>query len=297
MNYKTKLFTKTIGLGISLIIGFSGAIAFASPPSEMHITSDGIFSATNVVVFQKSGTTILFSRVTWADTFVRVTVLVNGATIISKDHGEKATMEDINEGDILRIEGPISSSGSGLIVSAKKIIDTSLQVESKIVSGMVKSIDYGKLLFVLPNKIFGQGTTIIIATSTSIQKGVRSINLSEIVPGDKILSVSGAYDYPTDRLVASNVRVNQDQSIFTPHNFQGTLKSISGTTLPISCVVTVNGVDHTVYVPSGSEILNNQKSQTRLSRFIVGDTVRFYGAIRQTNLTEVDASVLRDINF
>ena len=34
-----------------------------------------------------------------------------------------------------------------------------------------------------------------------------------------------------------------------------------------------------------------------LRALAAGDTVRFYGAIRQTNLQEIDAGIIRNLNF
>jgi tRNA(Ile2) C34 agmatinyltransferase TiaS len=44
-------------------------------------------------------------------------------------------------------------------------------------------------------------------------------------------------------------------------------------------------------------VLNNAKKKTTLSRFVVGDTVRMYGSIRQNNLSEIDVDTIRDLAF
>ena len=119
----------------------------------------------------------------------------------------------------------------------------------------------------------------------------------DITAGDKILSVAGLYDYPSNTLTASNVEVFQSKTIFKPRNFEGTLKSISGTTLPVSLVVTVGSTDYTIYLNEKASVLKNNKKPTTLTRFVVGDTVRAYGSIRETNLTEIDAEIVRDTNF
>lgn len=89
----------------------------------------------------------------------------------------------------------------------------------------------------------------------------------------------------------------QDKSIFVERNFQGTLKSVSTVVLPATLVVTVGATDYTVYLADSSSVLRNNRKPTTLSRFVVGDTVRFYGAIRETNFEEIDAEVVRDLNF
>ena len=85
--------------------------------------------------------------------------------------------------------------------------------------------------------------------------------------------------------------------MFAPRNFEGTLKSISGTTLPATLVVTVSGTDYTVYLAKTTVVLKKNRSAATLGRFVVDDTVRFYGAIRQANFTEIDAEIVRDLNF
>lgn len=291
---KNTTFLRGAGLAVILFISLSASSAHASAPSDIHITSDGKFTATNVIVFQKASNNVFFTRVTWSDTFLRVTILTHADTVITKAHGEKATGGEVSEGDILQVEGVLSSGNGGLIVDAKKVIDTSLQIESKVVSGTVKSVSGSS--FVLPNKVFGDTTTVLVGTST-IQKGVRNIAVSDLRAGDKILSVEGAYNYSTNALSATSIRVYQDQAVFLQRNFQGILKSLSGTTLPITATIAVDGANYTVSFASGTTILNNAKTAASLSRFVVGDTVRFYGSIRPTNLTEIDASVFRDINF
>ena len=140
-------------------------------------------------------------------------------------------------------------------------------------------------------------TTVRVGASTPIKKGARSVLFTDIAVGDKVLSVSGTYDYETGVLTATALEIFQDKTIFTPRNFEGTLKSISGTTLPATLVVTVAGTDYTVYLAKGASVLKKNRSAATLGRFVVDDAVRFYGAIRQANFTEVDAEVVRDLNF
>src|SRR3989344_5443867 len=88
---------------------FAAAPAFAASLSELHITAEGKFSAKNVVVLQKSGTT-LFCRGTWGNAFVRITVLTTPDTIpalILRNHGGTTTVDEIRQGDLLLVEGPL----------------------------------------------------------------------------------------------------------------------------------------------------------------------------------------------
>ena len=93
------------------------------------------------------------------------------------------------------------------------------------------------------------------------------------------------------------MEVYQDKAVFKAQNFQGTLKSLSGTALPASAVITVGKSDYTVYLPASAKVMSKNRAATTLQRFTAGDTVRFYGSIRQTNLQEIDAEILRNLNF
>ena len=270
-------------------------LAGAADSSELHITPQGTLSATNLTLLQKSGTN-LFTRAYWGNAFVRVTVLIGTSTAIVKNHGEKAGVTDIAQGQLLDVDGSLSSGADSLIVNAANIRVLSLVTESKTIGGKVQSINSSALSFVLPNATFG-ATTVVVPAPVPITKGARSIEFGDLAAGDKILSASGTYDYSTNTLMARSVEVFQDKTMFTPRNFQGTLKSISGTALPVTAVITVGGTDYTVYLTTKASVLKNNKSAASLARFVVGDTVRFYGGIRPTNFTEIDADIIRDLNF
>lgn len=267
---------------------------FASA-SEIHITPSGEFSVKGLSITQKAGPN-LFTRASWGLTFIRVTVLINASTVIVKNHGEKATLEDIKDGQLLDVEGTIVTGGESLIINATRIRNTSLLRESKTISGAVKAVDREGSTFALPDASLGV-VTVSVPAGTSVKKGKRSIPFGDIKAGDKVLSVSGTYDYQTGTLTATAIEIFQDTLIFKPRNFEGTLKSISGTTLPATLVVTVGSTDYTVYLAQKALVLKKNRVTTTLGRFVVDDTVRFYGAIRQTNFTEIDAEIVRDLNF
>ncbi len=263
--------------------------------SELHILPSGEFSVKGLSVFQKSGPN-LFTRASWGNAFIRVVVLVSSSTAIAKNHGEKAAIDDIKEGQILDVDGTLAASGDNMIVNATRIRNTSLLRESKTISGLVRTIDTEAPSFVLPNASLGT-TTVIVGGSIPIKKGARGVAFSDIKVGDKVLSVSGTYDYQTGILAATALEIFQDTAMFKPRNFEGTLKSISGTMLPATFVVTVGGTDYTVFLTKQTSVLKKNRSAATLGRFVVDDAVRFYGAIRQTNFTEIDAEIVRDLNF
>lgn len=281
-------------LTIGLLFALTPIAAFAGPASDIHFSADGKFTATNLVVYQKAGNN-LFCRGVWGSAFVRLVVLANPQTLIYKDHGEKALVSDISEGDYIDVQGTLATGADSILITATYIKDTALQTDAKTLSGTVLSVDTSARTLIINEKTYGK--TTVLASRATITKGVRSIALGDIKAGDKILSVAGTYDHSANSIDASSVDVYQDSAIFTARNFEGTLKSISGSTLPVTLVVNVGGTDYTVYAPAGTAVLKKNRAEASLSRYLTGDTVRFYGAIRQTNLTEVDAEVLRDLNF
>jgi hypothetical protein len=284
-----------IAVGICIAALTIPVAAGADGLSDIHITPDGLLVAKNITVYQISKY-ILYTRATWGQPFIRITVLATASTTVLKSHGEPGSVGDISEKDLLDATGTLSVGGDSIVVNATEIRDTQLLIAQKTISGIVKSVGTDKTSFVIQDKTLG-ATTVALASGGQITKGARTISLTDIGVGDKILSAAGTYDYSTNTLTASSITVFQDKSIFVARNFQGTLKSVTNTQLPTTVVVTMSGTDYTVYLPQNASILNNKKSATTLSRFVAGDTVRFYGSIRQTNLTEVDSDTLRDLNF
>ena len=267
----------------------------ANPPSEISIKPDGTFFATNVVVMQKSekAGANLFSRVTWGSVFLRITVLASSAKI-TKNNGGSATVEDIQIGDILDVEGTLAPGADTLLINATSIRDLSLNIESKNISGIIKTLNATLNTLTLMDKKLG---AITVVAPYNIQKGARTISAGELVVGDKVLSASGKFDYAIKTLTASDMEVYQDKAVFKAQNFQGTLKSLSRTALPTSAVITVGKTDYTIYLAASAKVMSKNKATTTLQRFTLGDKLRFYGAIRQTNLFEIDAEIIRNLNF
>ena len=56
----------------------------------------------------------------------------------------------------------------------------------------------------MPNTLFGT-TTVSIGASVPIKKGARTISFGDIAVGDKVVSVSGTYDYQTGLLTATTL--------------------------------------------------------------------------------------------
>lgn len=272
---------------------FAPGFAFAA--SELHVTSKGDISATGLTVMLKSGST-LYVRATWEDSFMRMVVTTNTNTAFAKNYGEKATISDIEVGHRIDVEGQLVSGSDTITIAAAKIRDAALVKESKTFSGAIKRVDSSSQSFVFTDKSLGD-VTVVVLPSTPITQGKRQVQFSALKSGDKIISMSGTYDYTAKTLSPAAIELYQSKDIFVAKNFEGTLKGISGATLPAHLTVSVGGVDYAVYLSGKSTVLSKSKSATSLKRFAEGDKVRFYGAIRETDLSEVDAEVVRDLNF
>ena len=123
-----------------------------------------------------------------------------------------------------------------------------------------------------------------------------AVNLGEVAVGDTV-SFQGQLATASGGLVV-NAKVVKDWSIVAAQNqprvFEGTLKSLAGTTVPTSMVLTVGNVDYTVNIAANISVLNNLWLTTSLANFRVGDRVRVYGALSGTT---INASVVRDTSI
>lgn len=271
------------------------AVAAADITSDIQVKEDGTFIGKNIKVMQKADGN-LFTRATWSLMYVRITVITGKDTVFLRAYGEPATVNDIKEGDLLDIEGKLSSGEGVLVIKPSKIRNVSLMRADKDFKGKVKEVSLGDQTISLARPDFST-TTLKLTATTTISKGVRLITLADVRAGDAIVSAQGEYDYKTNTLKARKIDVYQDPSVFSGKNFQGTLKALSASSLPTVATVAIDGADYLVYLPATATILNNAKKPAQLARFVVGDTVRLFGAIRPANLKEIDAEVFRDLTF
>jgi hypothetical protein len=293
MTMSTK--TKTLVLACTLALFVPVFAAAAANSSEVHVKQNGDISVTNISVIQKSGTA-LFARAQWESTFLRIVITTNASTDIKKNYGEKATVEEVEVGHLLDVEGTLSGGGDSVTIVAKKIRDTNLLREAKSFSGTIKSVDAASQSFVITDKSLGD-VTVVVPPTVVITQGKRQVAFDACKKGVKVVSITGTYDYATKILTPSAIELFQSKEIFKPRTLQGTLKSVSGITLPAQLVVTADGTEYTVYLSAKTSVLSKNKAATTIKRFAEGDSVRLYGAVRETNLAEIDAEVVRDLNF
>ncbi len=266
--------------------------------SQIYVDRDGHAIIGGVKVTQVAGVTY-FSRLIWGESFIRLTVKTNSKTKFANKFGEPISVKEIKEGDILVVEGELESAAQTMTIIPKVVRNISNQTENNEFSGTVSNIRLDSDTFTLTTKSKGPITiSVNNGTTTEIKKGSRIINLSSLRNGDKVTKVDGVLNHATNQMIAKNILVYVDMKTFKERNFQGTIKEISEATLPLNFTATIGGVDYLVKLNEKTTILNNLKNNAKLSRFEVGDRVRFYGAIEESDSLIVGkVEVLRNLDL
>ena len=292
---KGRLSALGIMVGTLLMASFPAA-AHAEVISELHILPDGTLSSKGVLVTQKAGSN-LFCRIAWGNTFIRMTVLLHDDTAITRKYGGKATVEDVKDGDLLEVSGLLSDGTGNLIVNAKKVKDLSIVSESKdIANGVISSIDLNKNVLSVTVKGLG-AIKLALSTETPIKKGIRTIQIGELAVGDKILTTSGIYDYPTTTLNVAGMEVYQDKKVFLPKTFEGVIAQLNSTVLPTTLTLLSGSKTYTVFLSATTTLTSKSKASIDLTRAASGDKVKVQGSIRESDLGEIVARSFQDLSF
>lgn len=262
---------------------------------ELHIDDRGDVEMHGLQVMQVSGKTI-YGRLAWGTSFIRWIVLTDAKTVFTKRFDTPASVDDVRVGHYLSVSGSFSGSSDSIVMAARTVKDWSLHKDESSFSGTVLSVDHNAQSLVLKAES-GSVVTVSIATSTSVYKGQVPIWITNIAVEDKILDAAGTYNYLTKTLAATRVLVYQNPVFFLPRNFEGKLVSVTATDFPTTLFIDVSGKVYTVYLGVTTDILKRDRSLATLKRFLLGDTVRFYGKIRETDLSAVDAEVVRNISL
>ncbi len=282
-------------LPVSPVFAVDTALTYDDSVAEMHVTKDGQVSVEGAKIIQFAGSTI-YASTKWNDITVRWTIKTNPNTTFFRRFGEKTSIEELSLGDYLTVEGRMDGGSESIIVTASKVRDVTIQKERNIFSGTI--IDHATSTQGLILKTtYGNQIILRFSGATTIYKGTRTINWSEIQIGDKITNASGTFDRVSKQLETNSATVYLEMTQFSKRNFQGTLKSFTGTTLPVTATVTVDGKDYNVEFSTDTIILNKIREPLPLARFITGDTVRFYGAIQENNPSVIKASILRNLSL
>ena len=298
-----KLLLLSGGIAIIFSIGQS-ALALApvipSPktvgaPLALTIEEDGDTMIDGARITQITGSTIFASQY-WGSLPVRWIIRTDAKTSLKHRFGNPIVMSQLAVGHFISVEGSFNGSSDSLGVDAKSIKNWSVSTEGSSFAGTVVSAPDIDGAFILQ---IGDGSTVFVkpkATST-ILRGVVSIMPAAIALGDRVLETTGVYNHIDRSLSAENVKIFQDKQKFTPRNFEGKLVRLDSINLPTVMAVNVGGKEYTVHLPDKTIILRKDKSRVTLQRFVAGDIVRFYGAIREAEWSVVDAEVVRTLEF
>ncbi len=275
-----------------MVVPFTTVSAFSG--SEVHITKDGLTSISGAKVMQLAGGT-LFMRLYWGDAYVRFTIKTNSKTKILRATNEETTMAEVSEGDLLDVTGELESGGNSLIVVASTIRNSSVDKKQATFSGKVSGVDLASRSFTLVTKT--DTITVQTGTTTQFLKGTRTLDLEHVSVGDTVLKTSGDYNLTSKLLSAQLVTTYVDLNNYKPRNFDGVLAEVSGTSLPTSVRVTVGNIKYTVNIKETTSLLSKTRSTVVLSRFVVGDKLRLYGAIREVDDPIIDAEIVRNMSL
>jgi len=254
---------------------------------EVHINADGTMTVKSARVDQIAGTTF-YIGIKWGQFPMRFTMKTDGKTTVAKKYGGAATVAALKIGHYIDAEGDFYYGSDFIGLTARSIKNYSLTEESESYSGKIIELNDQNLVLMTPAK----NITVVPAPSLVITKGSVNIPWSRLRVGDTVALADGVYDYAKNTLTASNMLIFHSNAEFKPKNFEGTLKRIDGTSLPTSLIVTVGGTDYTVYLSASTKILAKNKNPALLGRFVVGDTLRFYGALKESDKLLADQYVV-----
>ncbi len=298
---------KRVGFSVFMVISFllAHSVFALAPiiplpktvgaPLSLTIEPNGDTVLEGARITQITGSTIFASQY-WGELPVRWIIRTDSKTSFKHRFGNPIVLSQFTLGHFVSVEGVFNGSSDSLGIDAKSIKNWSISTEGSSFTGMVASAPDASGAFILKN---GDGSTVLVkpkATST-VMRGTVSIVPAAIALGDRILETTGVYNHLDRSLAADSVKIFQDKQKFTPRNFEGKLTRLDGIALPTIAAVKVGDKEYTVHLPATTEILRKNKSKTTLQRFVVGDTIRFYGAIREAEWSVVDAEVVRTLEF
>lgn len=275
-------------------------ISFAQPLNPEKINSDIKIDASGNVSVQNAKITLfagdtIYARLFWGETSIRMTVKTGKANSITKKYGEPLKVSDMKVGDRINIDGYLEDGADSLTLYAKSVKNLSNEQEAGKFSGIIIGPTTGG--YTLKTDA-GETIKLSMNSSVVVEKGNRTLGFYDIKAGDRVLNVEGVFNHANKTLETNRIKIYIDLSVFKAKNYQGTLKSLAGVDLPTTATVTVDGQDYTVKLMAKAAVLNNKKAPTRLSRFVIGDTVRFYGAIPEgDDLRYVIGEVIRNIDL
>jgi hypothetical protein len=277
---------------VAITIAASGPAAVGST-LESHINNDGSVLLRGAKITVISGSSLTVTQ-TWGSYVATWVVNTDPSTELIRRYGGKSSLSEFTVGDYIAARGMLDTTKATPTMTAKVIRDYSIQRENATFTGTVKSVNGGAQSFVLTTPNRGD-QSIFVSTSTVIKKGGATTTFAIIMVGDKITKAAGVWTNLNSTMQAERVDIYRNNALLNKRTFEGTLKSLSGTTtLLTTFVLTVGSTDFTVNVPAGISVIGKNWLALPLSSFVQGDKVRVYGAVQPQNTSIIDASVVRN---
>ncbi len=273
---------------------------------DVRIGKDGRVMITGAKVTSVASP-VINASVTFGSFVMNFTIKTDSKTQIVRRFSGRAEFSEVGVGDLLSVNGTLDTTATTPTILAKNIRDYSIEKRNMSFGGVIKSIDSASSSFMIgvhkngenkENKMTAVGAEIkvVVSSSTKITKGDVIIALSDLKVGDKVLVARGVLDTVSKALQASEVRVYAPKIDADKTVFEGVLKSVAGTTLPTTMVVTLhNNVDFTVSAPAGISILNKKNMLIPMSSIAVNDNIQIFGSVNATSST-INATLLRDLS-
>lgn len=298
-----KKFVTAITIVLAFSIAFTASrvqsqATYAAPQNDalqdFHIDKDGNISVHQAKIMQVSGTSF-YARYYVGLAFIRILIKTDKNTEIRRRFGDQILINQIEIGDIVNLEGKIENGADSLSVVASKLVNFSNQKAISSFKGTITGRGTLEKSFTLMTDNQGQ-IQINTGTTTQIRKGNRIITPELVRNGDRVIDTVGTFDHASKNLEANVVVIYTDMGVYQPRNFEGTLKTISLGS-PTTITLNTEGKDYTITISDKTEILNKARKAVSIKRYLEGDTIRVYGAIRESEEPIIDIELVRNVSL
>jgi len=261
---------------------------------DVHIGKEGKAMITGAKVVSVTAPVINVA-VTWGSFVMNWAVKTDANTQIVRRFSGKADLSEVGVGDFLSVSGMLDTTAATPTILAKTIRDYSIQKKNVSFGGVIKSIDSASSSFMLTTEKKGD-VKVTVSSSTKITKADVIIALADLKVGDKILVARGVLNTVSNTLQANEIRVFALKIDANKTSFEGVVKSVAGSTLPTTMVVTLHGnIDFTVSIPANISILNKMNTLIPVASIAAGDNIQIFGSAN-TVATTINATLIRDLS-
>ena len=295
---------KILFLALALSLVLSGATVFAQTQTaipahnaadqDFHLDKDGNVSMYQGKIIQIAGTSF-YARYYVGLAYIRMIIKTDTNTKFHRRFGDEISIKEIKEGDMVNVFGKIENGADTISIVAQEIVDFSNQKEITSFKGAIAGNGSSTASFIL--KTSNQGNiTVNTNSSTQIRKGNRILTPDRVRSGDRITDTVGTFDHANKTLEANVLVIYTDMNVYKARNFEGIFKSVSGNN-PLTLIFATEGKEYSVILKDNAEILSNKRKPALIKRFVSGDTIRIYGAIKEVDEPIIDAEVVRNLDL